>query len=86
MLSAYSAYWRRYFPNSGAFFFGLPIPGTRFTPTENMSLPHIHLINCTPRSNDTCQKLFVASQQFTLHCKISLDKPAKFRLNQGEKR
>tara|TARA_R100001143_G_C3265296_1_gene89632 strand:- start:287 stop:544 length:258 start_codon:yes stop_codon:yes gene_type:complete len=85
MLSAYSAYWRRYFPNSGAFF-DLPVPGTRFTPTENMSLPHIHSISRPPRSNDTCQKLFIASQQFTLHCKISLDKPAKFRLNQGEKR
>ncbi len=85
MLSAYSAYWRRYFPNSGAFFW---FARTRYQidPTKNMSLPHIFSVIRPLSSNVTCQKLFIASQQFTLHCKISLDKPAKFRLNQGEKR
>jgi hypothetical protein len=35
---------------------------------------------------ENTQKIIAALQQFTLHCKILLDKSGKFRLNHGENR
>jgi len=41
---------------------------------------------CPAESNHFRLKTLIALQQFTLRCKISLDRLAKFRLNQQRKR